>query len=129
MTTKLPNIAAVRFNNPGDVSLPISGWAGGGKIVGIRGQVGYAEFPSMQIGFEALQQRLRSYIDEGRTTLRKIGAVYAQDPHWPVAVSLFSGIPIGAALDADDAQQMAELAGGIIRQETGLTLADLGLKV
>lgn len=116
-------IAAIRFNNPGDVSLPIRGWTGPGDVVGLRGQPGYAKFPTMQIGFEAFQQRIRSYIDEGRNTIRRIGAVYATDPDWPRDVSRLSNIPIGAFLDADDAEQMRELAAAIIRQETGMSLA------
>lgn len=120
-------IAAIRFNNPGDVSLPIRGWTGPGEIVGLRGQPGYAKFPTMQIGFEAFQQRIRSYIDEGRNTIRRIGAVYATDPDWPRDVSRLSHIPIGAFLDADDAEQMRELAAAIIRQETGMSLAHLNV--
>lgn len=121
-------VAAIRYNNPGDVSLPISGWTGGGKIVGIPGQVGYAEFPTMQVGFEAFQQRLRSYITQGRNTICKIGAVYATDPHWPVAVAGLAKLPLDAALDPKNTAQMAALASAIVRQETGMTYAELAGK-
>lgn len=120
-------IAAMRHNNPGDVSLPIKGWAGPGKIVGVEGQAGYAEFPTMQIGFEAFQQRVRSYIDEGRTTIALIGKVYATDPHWPRAVSEIAGIGLNVKLNPNNAAQMATVAAAIIRQETGKTLAQLGI--
>lgn len=121
-------IAAIRYRNPGDVSLPIKGWTGPGRIVGLPGQSGYAEFPTMQIGFEAFQQRIRAYIQEGRTTIRRIGAVYAADPQWPKDVAELSGIPIGAVLDANDQEQMVALAAAIIKQETGQTLASLGIQ-
>lgn len=120
-------IAAIRFNNPGDVSLPIAGWDGPGEIVGLRGQPGYARFPTMEIGLQAFKVRLTTYIERGLNTIRKIGPVYARDPHWPYAVALLSQIPVGAMLDADDDDQMQALAAAIIRQETGLRLADLGI--
>lgn len=120
-------IAAIRFNNPGDVSLPIRGWSGPGEIVGLRGQPGYAKFPTMQSGFEAFQQRIRSYIEEGRNTIRRIGTVYAIDPEWSRDISRLSHIPIGAFLDADDSEQMRELAAAIIRQETGMSMAALNI--
>ncbi len=74
------------------MSLPIKGWAGGGKIVGLRGQPGYAQFPTMAIGFEAFKQRLRTYIDRGWNTIDKIGVHYATDPNWPKGVALNSGL-------------------------------------
>lgn len=121
-------IAAIRYNNPGDVSLPIRGWTGGGKIVGLRGQPGYAQFPSMEIGYQAFLYRLRTYIEEGKNTIRRIGAIYATDPNWAKDVASLSGLPIGAVLDADDPSQMEPLASAIIRQETGMTIAELQAK-
>lgn len=119
-------IAAIRFRNPGDVSLPIKGWTGGGKIVGVEGQSGYAEFPTMQIGFEAFQQRLRSYIiDQHRDTIRKIGAVYATDPHWALSVASIAHLPIDGILGPTNKGEIADLAAAIIRQETGMTYAEL----
>lgn len=118
-------IAAIRYNNPGDVSLPIAGWTGGGTIVGLKGQKRYASFPNMDIGYKAFQQRLKSYIESGRNTIRKIGIKYATDPNWSREVAELSGLPIGAVLDADDPSQMEPLASAIIRQETGMTLAEL----
>lgn len=123
----MEEIAAVRYNNPGDVSLPISGWTGPGEIVGVQGQPGYARFPTMQIGFEAFQQRLRSYISAGRNTISKIGAVYATDPRWPRAVAELSGLNEYMTLNPADTSQMQDLAAGIIRQETGKTLKELGI--
>ena len=125
--TELPNIPAVRYNNPGDVSLPIDGWTGGGEIVGIPGQPGYAKFPTMQIGFEAFQADVRRYIAEGRTSIAKIGEVYAVDPSWGVDVASIAGIRPFARLHPSNAAQMATVAAAIIRQETGLTLVDLGI--
>lgn len=121
-------IAAIRYNNPGDVSLPIRGWTGGGKIVGLRGQPGYAQFPSMEIGYQAFLCRLQTYIDEGRNTIRKIGAIYATDPNWPKDIAQIAGLPIGVTLDPDDETQMQLLASAIIRQETGMTLITLERK-
>lgn len=121
-------IPAIRYNNPGDVSLPIEGWSGGGYIVGIHGQPGYAEFPSMAVGFAAMVQRLRSYITyQHRTNITLIGEVYAQDPTWPAKVSLLANIPIHTVLNPANTRQMTQLAEGIIRQETGKTMAELGL--
>lgn len=121
-------IAAIRFKNPGDVSLPIKGWTGPGHIVGLPGQSGYAEFPTMQIGFEAFQQRIRADIEDGRNTIRKIGFAYAADPQWPKDVAEIARIPIGAVLDLNDQKQMKALAAAIIKQETGHTLASLGIE-
>lgn len=118
-------IAAIRYNNPGDVSLPIAGWCGAGTIVGLAGQHGYASFPDMGTGYRAFQCRLASYIREGRNTIRKIGMVYATDHNWAKDVASLSGLPIGAVLDANDVSQMEPLASAIIRQETGMTLAEL----
>lgn len=119
-------IAAIRHNNPGDVSLPIKGWTGVGKIVGVEGQPGYAEFPTMQIGFEAFQQRLRSYIvDQHRNTIRKIGTVYAADPHWPAAVASIAKLPEDGVIDPENATQMEALASAIVKQETGYSFAEL----
>jgi hypothetical protein len=119
-------IAAVRHNNPGNVSLPIKGWHGGGKIVGISGQPGYAEFPTMEIGFEAFKQRLRSYInDHHYTSIALMAPHYAADPHWGSSVARLSGIGIREHLSTADGDQMAALASGIIKQETGHTIAEL----
>lgn len=121
-------IAAIRFNNPGDVSLPITGCntaTMGGKIVGVPGQPGYAEFPTMATGYNAFQLRLREFIVSGRNTIRRIGALYATDPNWPIEVAKLAGLPIGSVIHADDPEQMTALSAAIIRQETGMTLAEL----
>lgn len=55
-------IAALRYNNPFDVSLPIAGWNGGGDTVGIQGQPGFGAFPDMATGYQAGVQRLHSYL-------------------------------------------------------------------
>jgi hypothetical protein len=109
-----------RYNNPGNVSLPISGWQGGGSIVGIRGQSGYASFPSMAVGLQAFQQRITNYIDgKGYDTIAKMGAHYAEDPTWGAKVSNFSGIGINDRLDTSNPTQMAALQKGILTQEIG----------
>ena len=130
----LPNIAAVLYNNPGDVSLPIAGWptdaAHGVPIQGIPGQPNYGHFPTMKIGWAAFQQRLKSYIAEGlpprvgpMNTIRKIGAHYATATAWPEDVAKYSGIPIDAPLSESNAAQIAALSKGILRIETSTTLA------
>jgi hypothetical protein len=121
-------IPAVLYNNPGDVSLPIEGWTGPGIIVGIDGQPGYAEFPTMQTGYAALLQRIVSYIAEGRTTISAIGEVYATDQSWAVSVSELSGIPLETMLDPEDSAQISDLAAAIVYQETGMTLTELGIE-
>jgi hypothetical protein len=117
-------IAAQRYNNPGNISLPITGWTGG-HIVGLPDQPGYAAFPSMDIGYQAFKYRLGLFISGGRNTIRLIGARYAADPHWPVAVAALAGLGIDAPLDLNDAAQMDKLAVAIIKQETGMSLAQL----
>lgn len=119
-------IAAIRHNNPGNVSLPIQGWHGGGRIVGLQGQPGYAEFPTMEIGFEAFKQRLRTYIERGWNTIDKIGRHYAADPHWPKAVAKLSGLHETYVIGPHD---LVALARGIIKQETGMSLEELGLHI
>lgn len=118
-------IAAIRHNNPGDVSLPIRGWTGGGKIVGLRGQSGYAEFPTMKVGYEAFLWRLREYIAEGRDTIRAIGRVYATDPKWSEHVAELAGLHLDQAIGEGNIGALAE---AIIRQETGMTLEELSTK-
>jgi len=121
-------IAAIRYNNPGNVSLPIQGWNGGGSIVGIAGQSGYASFPDMQTGFAAFQARLTNYIDgRGLNTIGALNGVYAQDPAWGAGVSNLSGIGINTPLDTSNASQMSALQSGIIQQETGMSPAQLGI--
>lgn len=121
-------IAAIRHNNPGNVSLPIQGWTGGGTIVGIKGQSGYASFPDMQTGYAAMQHRLKNYVEvKGLTTIRQLNTRYAEDRNWKFAVSRYSGIGLDDPIDTSNAAQMNKLAGGIIRQETGKTPAQLGI--
>lgn len=121
-------IAAIRFNNPGNVSLPIQGWTGGGSIVGIRGQPGYASFPDMQTGYAAFTQRLNNYINvKGLNTIATLNPVYAQDTGWGAGVSAASGIGINSPLDTSNPDQMAALRSGIIQQETGMSPGALGI--
>jgi len=121
-------IAAIRYNNPGNVSLPIKDWSGGGSIVGISGQPGYASFPSMQVGYAAFQQRLTSYINgQGLDTIGALNSRYAQDQGWGASVSRLSGIGINEPLDTSNASQMGALQSAIIRQETGMTPSQLGI--
>ena len=119
-------IAAIRYNNPGNVSLPIQGWTGGGNIVGITGQRGYAQFPDMQTGYLAMQQRLTNYIDvKGLSTIADLNTRYAEDQNWQNAVSRFSGIDRTTSLDTSNTAQMNALTYGIIRQETGRNPSDI----
>ena len=113
--------AGIRHNNPFDVSLPIHGWSGGGKIVGLPGQSTYAEFPSLAIGYAAGQQRIKDYIDvKGYDTIAKMGAHYATDPNWPHTVSRISGeIGINDVLDTKNSAQMTRLEHAILTAELG----------
>jgi hypothetical protein len=107
-----------RFNNPGNVSLPIQGWSGGGSVVGAPGQPGYAAFPSMGVGYQAFEQRLLNYIDvKGYDTIAKLP--YATDPNWKAAVSDISGIGLNTPLDTNNSNQMQALEKGILSQEIG----------
>lgn len=122
------NIAAVRYNNPGNVSLPIQGYKGAGTIVGIKGQPGYGSFPDMQTGYKALTQRLDNYIDvKGLNTISKMGTKYAEDGSWGRGVSRATGIGMDDILDTSDVEQMAKLRAGIIKHETGFTESQLGI--
>jgi hypothetical protein len=117
--------AGVRHNNPFDVSLPIHGLSdngmGGGKIVGVSGQGGFAEFPTLAIGYAAGQHRIRDYIDvKGYNTIAKMGAHYATDPNWPHAVSKVAGdIGLNDILDTRNAAQMTRLEHAILTIELG----------
>lgn len=117
-------IAAFRYNNPFDVSLPMAGWKGGGDIVGIQGQKGYAAFPDMATGMEAGKHRLNSYISGQSsygplTTIKDLNSVYATDPNWSAGVAKFSGIGPGDKLDPTNQDQMAKLQYGVLAQEIG----------
>lgn len=121
-------IAAERHNNPGDVSLPIKGWHGGGRIVGVQGQPGYAEFPTMHVGFEAFKQRIRAYVERGDNTIRKISRIpYATDPKWFAAIVKLSGV--GADEVLNTSAELALVCAAIIKQESGKSLAQLGLSL
>ena len=120
-------IAAIRYNNPGNVSLPIQGWKGGGTIVGLSGQSGYASFPDMQTGYAALQQRVSTYIGRGLTTIDKLNSVYATDSNWKNGVAAASGIGKNEPLDPTNQAQMSALLNGIIKQETGKSPSALGI--
>src|SRR5215471_16143760 len=101
-------IAAIRNNNPFNVSLPISGIGmGGGSIVGVQGQPGYGAFPDMATGYAAGTQRLNSYISGSSsygplTTIGQLNSVYATDPNWAAGVSRASGIGIDTPLDVNN---------------------------
>lgn len=121
-------IAAIRYNNPGNVSLPIKGWTGGGTVVGIKGQSGYASFPDANTGYAAFSHRVDDYItNKGLTTIRLMNTRYAEDPNWGAGVSRNSGIGIDTPLNVSDQNQMEALRGGILRQETGMTARQLGV--
>lgn len=117
-------IAALRYNNPFDVSLPIAGWNGGGNIVGIQGQSGFGSFPDMSTGFQAGVHRLNSYItgqsSHGpKRTIKELNSVYATDPNWANGVATHSGLDPNAALDPNNSDQMRALQYGVLAQEMG----------
>lgn len=117
--------AAVTYNNPGNVSLPISGYTGPGTIVGLSGQPGYASFPTMQDGLNALSARLNSYINnDGLSTISQLNTSYATDPNWGNGVSSISGIGLNTPLDTSNASQMSALQAGIVQQETGMNISN-----
>ena len=124
-------IAAIRFCNPGNVSLPIKGWTGPGRVVGIHGQRGYAQFPTPDIGFAAMRQQVCNRIVQGYDTINKLGGsgIYENPPtqSWIDNVSKYSGIGGGDWLDYKNEAQIGALLRGICKQETGLTLAELGV--
>lgn len=121
-------IAAIRNNNPGNVSLPIRGYTGPGQIVGIQGQSGYGSFPTMADGLAAQRQQIGNYIDNrGLTTIAALNTRYAEDPNWKFGVARASGIGVNEPLDTSNAAQMQALQGGIIRQETGMDPSRFGL--
>ena|SRR6202035_4659441 len=110
----------IRSNNPGNVSLPIQGWTGGGTIIGAPGQPGYASFPDMATGWAAFGQRMTNYIDtKGLTTIAQLNSVYATDQNWKNGVSAYSGIGLNTPLDTSNAAQMNALKTGILSQELG----------
>jgi hypothetical protein len=118
-------IAAFRHNNPGNVSLPIAGWHGGGEIVGIKDQPGYAHFPDMQTGMDAFQHRVNNYIDSrGLSTIADLNSVYARDQKWGAGVASASGIGLHEPLDTSNAGQMRALQRGILAHEMGPGNAD-----
>jgi hypothetical protein len=114
------NIAALRFNNPGNISLPMKDWTGGGSIVGLKGQPGYAAFPDMATGMAAFTHRVGNYInDRGLNTIAALNSVYAQDSKWGAGVSRASGIDLHTPIDTSNAAQMSALHKGILTQEMG----------
>jgi hypothetical protein len=117
-------IAAFRYNNPFDVSLPIAGWNGGGETAGIQGQPGFGAFPDMATGYKAGVQRLNSYISGQSThgakrTIKELNSVYATDPNWHAGVAAHSGLDPNAQLDPTNADQMRQLQYGVMAQEIG----------
>src|SRR5271166_4431379 len=124
-------IAAIRYNNPGNVSLPIKGWSGAGFIVGISGQPGYAQFPTPDVGFSALRLQLTNRINQGLNSISRIGlsGLYENPPtqSWVDNVARYSGLSADETIDPSDNATMLKLQTGICRQETGLSLAALGV--
>jgi hypothetical protein len=117
-------IAAFRYNNPFDVSLPIAGYNGAGNVVGVQGQKGYASFPDMSTGYAAGVQRLNSYISGQSShgpkgSINELNTVYATDPNWAAGVARHSGIGADEKLDPSNAAQMSKLQYGVLAQEIG----------
>ena len=117
-------IAALRYNNPFDVSLPIAGWDGGGDIAGVQGQPGFGAFPDMATGYQAGVHRLNSYITGqnshgAKRTIKDLNSVYATDPNWASGVAAHSGLDPTAPLDPSNADQMKQLQYGVLAQEMG----------
>lgn len=115
-----------RYNNPGNVSLPIRGWTGGGSVVGIKGQPGYASFPDMNTGVAAFRQRITTRLDDGYNTIRKLNPIYAEDTNWKFGVSRVSGIGLDDPLNESNVN---DLMRGIITQETGRSPSQLGINL
>jgi hypothetical protein len=112
---------AKKYNNPGDLSLPIKGYHGPGVCVSVHNdQHGtYGHFPTVADGVAALKCRLSSYIARGYHTIHKMNDVYAGDKHWAVNVAHLSGIGINDRLDPANVSQMRDLTYGIVQAETG----------
>jgi len=116
-----------RANNPGNVSLPIKGWTGGGAIIGAPGQPGYAQFPDFATGVSAWSVRLDTYAQRpGGDTIRGLNDTigYATDPNWKNNVSAGSGLGLDTPLDTSN---RGALMIGIAKAEGnygGLTLEE-----
>jgi hypothetical protein len=112
---------AKKYNNPGDLSLPVSGYHGPGICVHVHNDQhgSYGSFPTVEDGVAALQCRLSSYVARGYNSIHKMNHIYAADHHWSSNVSHLSGIDVDTRLDPTDASQMRDLIYGIVQAETG----------
>jgi hypothetical protein len=83
-----------RNNNPGNVK---SGGLADDLAIGTDDQ-GHLIFASPEDGMKALTMDLRAKVDgksqwlPANPTIAQLGAVYAEDPNWPVAVSRMLGV-------------------------------------
>jgi hypothetical protein len=109
-----------RHNNPFDVSIPINGQTFGGYKAGVVGQGDYAHFPTMQVGYQAGEYRIKDYIERKRwNTIRVMGSHYATAHEWPSSVSKYSGIGQDTILVTSNKAQMDNLCYGILAVEIG----------
>jgi hypothetical protein len=115
--------AGIKHNNPFDVSLPISGWSGGGRVVGLPDQKGFSEFPDLETGYAAGVQRLTSRINQGYDTIAGLNPIYAQDQNWKNNVAAGSGLGLNEKLDPNNAAQMEQLQRGVLIAEIGANRA------
>lgn len=86
----------------------------------------YEAFESDQYGFRAGARILKSYNKRGLNTLEKIIGVFAphgdnNDPdHYANMVSKWTGIPKTAAIDVNNADQLATVLQAMARMEVGV---------
>jgi hypothetical protein len=109
-------IAALRYNNPFDVSVGrLSAGFGGTAISGIPGQSGFASFPSLEAGFGAGNQVIQGYIDRGDNTISSMfSGGYATGSAWPGNVSNFSGLSLNTPITSSNLPNMEY---GVMRAE------------
>lgn len=93
-----PGTRAWNNNNPGNLKM--------GRFARMWGAIGqddegHAIFESKVQGREALRALLRTKF-RGQT-LRQIGAVYAEDPHWAEGVSKIADVGMDVPIGVEDA--------------------------
>lgn len=93
-----------RNNNPGNVK---AGGLADKYAIGTDEQ-GHLIFPDAETGFQALQEDLQAKLSRNsqylpsNPTIAQLGAVYAEDPNWPVSVARMLGVPLNTPANQVD---------------------------
>lgn len=126
----MPSLGYRTFN-PGNVSLPIPGWSGGGFVDAGGNQAGHGTFSSFDQGIAALNQRLQVFQDRGFMSIQDIGLSGKYEvpatASWGQDVSNFSGLSLTAPLNLNDPVQQALVDFGISAHESQLSTANIAL--